>query len=383
MGMLPKPFVFDAHVDSMLRELDLGEDLGTAPGPGQEARHLDLVRGREGGLGAVVFAAWVAPHFVRKGEALLAASASQGGANTRVHAILDTAHALAARHPDQVAITRNGAELEAAVAAGRIAAILGIEGGHAIENSLAKLDEVHARGVRLMTLVWNNHLTWIRSCQSVPEDLAFEVPSGLSDFGREVVARMNELGMVVDVSHSSQVAFDHALETSTAPLLASHSGCTAIRDHPRNLTDDQLRRLADAGGCLGIVFHGGFLDNAAAAEDARIYASPDYRAIRMGENAPKGAALEYAQNAYHQRIAKPMSMEVVTDHVLHAIDKAGIEHVGLGSDYDGIPRTPEGLGDASCYPNLSRSLARRGLSEHEIEAVMGANIRRLFAEVTA
>jgi membrane dipeptidase len=194
---------------------------------------------------------------------------------------------------------------------------------------------------------------------------------------------MNELGMVVDVSHSSQVAFDHALETSTAPLLASHSGCTAIRDHPRNLTDDQLRRLADAGGCLGIVFHGGFLDNAAAAEDARIYASSDYRAIRMGENAPKGAALEYAQNAYHQRIAKPMSMEVVTDHVMHAIDKAGIEHVGLGSDYDGIPRTPEGLGDASCYPNLSRSLARRGLSEHEIEAVMGANIRRLFAEVTA
>jgi membrane dipeptidase len=380
--MSRSPFVFDAHVDSILRELDLGEDLGIAPGPAESTRHLDLVRGREGGLGAVVFAAWVSPHFVGKGEALLDAAAAAGGANRRVHAILDTAHALAARHPEQVALARNGPELEAARAAGLIAAILGIEGGHAIENSLAKLDEVHARGVRILTLVWNNHLSWIRSCQKLPADLGFEVPKGLSSFGRDVVTRMNELGMLVDVSHSSQQAFDDALETSTAPLIASHSGCTAIRDHPRNLTDDQLRRLANAGGCVGIVFHGGFLNDAAAAEDQRIYASHPYRAIREGDGAPKGAALEYAQNAHHQRVARPMSLEIVTDHILHAIDKAGLEHVGIGSDYDGIPRTPQGLETADCYPNLSASLMRRGLKESEIEAVMGGNLRRLFAEVS-
>ncbi|MFT6040974.1 MAG: membrane dipeptidase [Planctomycetota bacterium] len=373
--------VFDAHVDTILRELDLGEDLGVGPGVVDAARHLDLVRGREGGLAAVVFAAWVSPHFVRGSEVLLEPSAPAGGANTRVHAILDTAHALAARHPDQVAIVRNGAELAAARSAGQIAAILGIEGGHAIENSLAKLDEVHARGVRLMTLVWNNHLPWIRSCQIVPPDLAFEVPAGLSPFGRNVIERMNELHMLADVSHSSQQTFDDVLETSTAPVLASHSGCTAIRDHPRNLTDAQLRRLADAGGCVGIVFHGGFLDDEAAAEDARIYASPEYRSIRKGENAPRGAALEYAQNAYHQRIAKPMSIEVVTDHIMHGVQVAGIEHVGLGSDYDGIPRTPEGLETAACYPNLAASLERRGLSDREIEAVLGGNLRRLFNDV--
>jgi membrane dipeptidase len=379
--MSTAPFVFDAHVDSILRELDLGEDLGRAPGRDESARHLDLVRGREGGLGAVVFAAWVAPHYVRGDEVLMPADAAAGGANERVLAILETAHALAARHPDQVAIARNGAELDAARASGQIAAILGIEGGHAIENSIAKLDAVFERGVRIMTLVWNNHLTWIRSCQDVPADLGFEVPTGLSEFGREVIARMNVLGMLVDVSHASRAAFDDALDASTAPLIASHSGCTAIRDHQRNLTDDQLRRLADAGGCVGIVFHGGFLDDAAAAEDARIYASHQYRAIREGESAPKGANLEYAQNAYHQRIAKPMPLEIVTDHVMHAIDKAGIEHVGLGSDYDGIPRTPKGLETASCYPNLAASLSRRGLRDADVEAVMGGNLRRLFTEV--
>ena len=373
--------VFDAHVDTILRELDLGEDLGLAPGVADAARHLDLVRGREGGLAAVVFAAWVAPHFVRGSEVLAGPDDPAGGANTRVHAILDTAHALAARHPDQVSIVRSGAELAAARSAGLIAAILGIEGGHAIENSLAKLDEVHARGVRLMTLVWNNHLPWIRSCQPVPGDLDFEVPAGLSPFGREVIARMNELHMLADVSHSAVQTFDDVLEVSTAPVIASHSGCTAIRDHPRNLTDDQLRRLADAGGCVGIVFHGGFLDDVAAAEDARIYASQEYRSIREGEGAPRGAALEYAQNAYHQRIAKPMSIEVVTDHIMHGIQVAGIDHVGLGSDYDGIPRTPEGLETAACYPNLAASLERRGLASREIEAVLGGNLRRLFSEV--
>ena len=379
--MRPSFDVFDAHVDTILRELDLGEDLGVRPGVADADRHLDLVRGREGGLAAVVFAAWVAPHFVRGSEALLGPDAPAGGANARVHAILDKAHALAARHPDQVAIVHNQAELQAARSAGQIAAILGIEGGHAIENSLAKLDEVHARGVRLMTLVWNNHLQWIRSCQAVPNGLAFEVPAGLSPFGRDVVARMNELHMLVDVSHSSLQTFDDVLESSTAPVIASHSGCTAIRDHPRNLTDDQLRRLADAGGCVGIVFHGGFLDDEAAAEDARIYASPEYRAIRQGTDAPRGAALEYAQNAYHQRIAKPMSLEVVTDHIMHGIQVAGVEHVGLGSDYDGIPRTPEGLETAACYPNLADSLKRRSLSDRDIEAVLGGNLRRLFRDV--
>ena len=371
-------FVFDAHVDSIQRSLDLGHDLAVA-GPG----HLDLERGRAGGLGAVVFAAWCLPRFVQAGDpgALVAPGPGLeecGGAFERTRALVEASLELAARRPDRAHLTQSGADLAAARAAGAVALILGIEGGHSIESSLDKLAWFHAAGVRLMTLVWNNHLPWIRSCQAIPEGLAFEPPAGLSDFGRQVVAKMNALGMLVDVSHSGDQTFDDVLAVSRAPVLASHSGCRALSNHPRNLTDDQLRRLGDTGGVVGIVFHGGFLDDAARAEDQRIYADPAYRAIRDGNP----TAHWMAQSAYHQAHAAPMSLERVADHVLHAVDQAGSEHVGLGSDFDGIPRTPEGLESSADYPNLADALRKRGLSARDTDAVMGENFARLFCEVT-
>lgn len=355
-------FVFDAHVDSIQRTLDLGHDLAVA-GPG----HLDLERGRAGGLGAVVLAAWCMPRFIQQ----------PGGAFERTVALVECGRRLAAENPGLARLLLQGAELAAARAAGEIGLVLGIEGGHSIESSLAKLEHFHGLGVRLMTLVWNNHLPWIRSCQAVPDGLDFEPPAGLSDFGREVVARMNELGMVVDVSHAGDVAFDAVLETSTAPVVASHSGCRALSAHPRNLTDAQLAHLGDAGGVVGIVFHGSFLDDAARAEDARIYKDPAYRAIQD----PNPTAHWLAQSAYHQEHAAPLPLERVVDHVLHAVDKAGVEHVGLGSDFDGIPRTPDGLGSAADYPKLAAALCARGLSARDTERVMGENFARLFHEV--
>jgi len=284
---------------------------------------------------------------------------------------------LAARRPDRAALCLSAEHLAAAREAGRTALILGIEGGHSIESSLDKLVWFHAAGVRLMTLVWNNHLPWIRSCQAVPAGLGFEPPAGLSEFGRAIVACMNELGMLVDVSHSGDRSFDDVLANSRAPVLASHSGCRALSEHPRNLTDAQLKRLADAGGVVGIVFHGGFLDDAARQEDQRIYASPAYRAVQVANP----TAHWMAQSAYHQAHAKPMDLGRVADHVLHAVDRAGFEHVGLGSDFDGIPRTPRGLESAADYPNLAAALAQRGLSARAIDAVMGENLARLFGEV--
>jgi len=402
-------FVFDAHVDSLLRSVDLGHDLGEST-PG----HLDLVSGRAGGLGAVVLTSWCEPRFVAPGDPgstsvpadpwqppaeLLPSGADPspiapdldtlpgtGGAFQRTRLLVEAGRALTRRHPDQALLTLTGADLAEARGTGRIAVVLGIEGGHAIESSLSKLTTFHEQGVRLMTLVWNNHLPWIRSCRPVPEDLGFEPPAGLSAFGRQVVERMNELGMLVDLSHASDQAFADTLATSRAPVLASHSGCRSLFDHPRNLTDGQLRQLADAGGCVGVVFHGGFLSAEAAAVDAAIYARSDYRAIGKEpgtELHTNGAARWQAKCAFHQREAAPFSVELIAEHVLHAVDHAGLDAVCLGSDFDGIPRTPDELRSAADYPRLADALARRGMGAAAVDAVLGENLARLFATVTS
>jgi membrane dipeptidase len=318
--------VFDAHVDSLQRQLDLEHDLGT-----RTSGHLDLVRGREGGLGAVVLVNWVDPkHIAPEGA----------GARKRTLELLRQFHVLLARHSEQIAWAGNGELLRSARASGRIAGIPGIEGGHSIEERLEHLVEFFELGVRVMTLVWNNHLPWIRSCQA---GAGADVPEGLDAFGRSVVRAMNELGMLVDVSHAGVQSFYDVLATSAKPVIASHSGCKALHGHQRNLDDDQLRALAAHGGVVGIVFCTAFLKDEAQAEDARLRETPEYKAI-TGTN---DTEVFLRQGEFLQSAASPLSMEVVLDHVCHAVEVAGIDHVGLGSDFDGIGRTPEGLEDAT------------------------------------
>lgn len=356
MATLP---VFDAHVDSLQRQLDLDHDLGA-----RTSGHLDLVRGRAGGLGAVVLVNWVDPKHIE-----------HGGARARTLALLRQFHVLLEKHSDQLAWAGNGELLRAARAAGRIAGIPGIEGGHSIEDRLEHLHEFHALGVRVMTLVWNNHLAWIRSCQP---GAGADVPEGLNDFGRSVVRAMNELGMLVDVSHAGERSFYDVLDASAKPVIASHSGCKALHGHQRNLTDDQLRALAAHGGVVGIVFCTAFLKDEAQAEDARLRETPEYQAI----TGPNDTDVFLRQGEFLQRAAKPLSMEVVLDHVVHAVEVAGVEHVGLGSDYDGIGRTPEGLEDASCYGRIADGLARRGFGPRDVRAILGGNMERVFAAAT-
>lgn len=338
--------------------LDLGHDLGER-GPGQ----LDLVRGREGGLGAVVLVCWVDPSFL------------PDGSFDRAAALLSTAHDLAQRHPERLRLVRDGDELAAARRAGVTAGIPGIEGGHAIEESLDKLRWFHARGLRVLTLVWNNHLTWIRSCQ---DGAGPEVPAGLSAFGREVVREMNRLGMVVDLSHAGERSFYDALEETSRPVFASHSGCAALHSHPRNLTDDQLRALRDNGGVVGIVFHPGFLDADAQKEEARIRSTDAYRALQ----GPGDTGLYLAQSEHLQTHARPLPAARVADHVVHAVEVAGIDHVGVGSDFDGIQRGPEGLEDASTYGRLAELLLQRGFAAAEVRKVLGGNMERVFSAAT-
>jgi len=356
--LLARRPVFDAHADSIGRALDLGEDLGA-----RGAAHLDLVKGAAGGLGAWVVVAWVDPSLYLE------------RAFDRAAAMFAAAHALARRHPGRFRLVGNGAELDAARAAGCIAGIHGIEGGHAIEESLDKLRWFFERGLRVMTLVWNNHLSWIRSCKG---GAGAGVPEGLSAFGREVVREMNRLGIVVDVSHAGERSFHDALEASAAPVIASHSGCRALHDHPRNLTDAQLRSLARRGGVVGIVFYPPFLDAASNAEDERVRASACFRGIRAASPARRFLK----QQRMMAREAAPLPAERVADHVVHAASVAGIDHVGIGSDFDGIECGPVGLEDASRYGTLAELLLARGLGEDEVLRVLGGNMERAFRAVT-
>ncbi len=353
--------VFDAHADSLQLALDLGCDLAEQ-GPGQ----LDLKRGRAGGLGAVVFVCWADSKYAERGR---------GASFERTLALLRAFHRLIERRPEAVRWAGNGAMLRAAQRAGCVAGIPGIEGGHSIEESLDNLQLFFDHGVRVLTLVWNNHLSWIRSCRG---GAGPHVPEGLSDFGREVVRRMNRLGMVVDLSHAGKRSFLDAIESSSAPVIASHSGCSALHDHPRNLDDEQLRVLGRNGGVVGIVFCAAFLDARALADQMRLADVPAYKAL-SGAN---DTELFAHQGAWLQRSVPPLSAERVADHVCHAAEVAGIDHVGLGSDFDGILVAPEGLEDASCYGRLAELLLRRGFSAEDVRKVLGGNMQRVFEAAT-
>lgn len=357
-GLYP---VFDTHCDSLQRDLDLGHDLGS-----RTRGHLDLVRGREGGLAAVVLVCWCDPLYLEAGQI---------GPGERTRRLLAQGHRLLNRHPNQVQWVGNGQHLEAAQASGRVGVLFGIEGGHSIENSLTNLEWFFDSGVRVMTLVWNNHLDWIRSCR---DGAGPGVPVGLSTFGRKVVQTMNRLGMVVDLSHAGEQSFYDALETSCAPVLVSHSGCYALHDHPRNLRDDQMKALASNGGVLGIVFCTPFLDAKARASESRLRESDEYKSL-SGSN-PTGTFLLQAE--WLQGQVKPLPLDRVLDHLCHAVDVAGVDHVGIGSDYDGIECTPAELTDASCYQALAGGLLSRGMEKSSIEKVLFGNSQRVLEQVT-
>lgn len=352
--------VFDAHADSLQLACDLGRDLAEE-GPGQ----LDLARGRRGGLGELVCVCWADAKYAQ----------TPGASGERTRALLAAFHRQVRARPEAMLWAGNAQLAREARVRGAVAGIPGIEGGHSIEGSLDELERFFRHGVRVMTLVWNNHLSWIRSCQP---GAGAGVPEGLSDFGREVVRRMNELGMVVDLSHAGRRSFYDALETSGRPVIASHSGCSMLHDHQRNLDDDQLRALAQHGGVVGIVFCSAFLDAGTREAQRKAGEHPAYQAL-AGEN---DTELFLRQGEWLQAHVPPLSAERVADHVCHAVETAGIEHVGLGSDFDGILHAPQGLADASCYPRLAEILLSRGFGEDDVRKVLGDNMRRVFEEVT-
>ena len=279
---------------------------------------------------------------------------------------IDLVYRMVARYPNDLALATSADEVEAAVKAGKIASLIGIEGGVAIEDDLALLRDFARLGVRYMTLTHNKSLAWADAATDEPKN------GGLSPFGERVVREMNRLGMLVDISHVSPETMEDALRVSRAPVIASHSSARAIADHPRNVPDAVLKQLPSNGGVIMVNFYSGFVVPA-AVKQAR-----DSRA-ELQKKFPDPAEYRKAQAEYNRAHPMPRgTVGDVADHVEHIIKVAGIDHVGIGSDYDGITSVPVGLDDVSDFPRLTEELLRRGHSAADVHKILGGNVLRAF-----
>jgi len=339
-------------------------------------KHFDIPRAKEGGLTAPFFAAYVSASYAGAGAARVALDR------------IDMVRRIVAAHPADLASAASVAEIRRAKREGKIAILVGIEGGHAIEDSLGALRDFHRLGVRYMTLTHTNSNHWADSSGNffAPrfDAESYRLHHGLTDFGRTVVREMNRIGMMVDVSHVSDETIDDVLETSRAPVFASHSSCRALASLPRNLTDDHIRRIGAKGGVVminvsSVFLDQGLVDAARAALDA--LQEPAERIRKQYDSDPRRAQAEIAKliDALPPRPSVPFTK--VVDHIEHVMKVAGPDAVGLGTDFDGIPDPPAGLEDVSKLPRITAELLRRGHSEEEVRKVLGENFLRFFARV--
>jgi membrane dipeptidase len=332
-----------------LRDSDVCRTLGT---------HTDLPRLRAGGVGAQFWSVFVPATL--SGEAAVTATLEQ----------IDAAHTMIRRYDDQLALATTVEDIERAWQQGRIASLLGAEGGHQINESLGTLRMLHRLGVRYLTLTHNDNVPWADSATDQP------VLGGLSAFGRDVVAEMNRIGMLVDLSHVSADVMRHALDVSTAPVAFSHSSARALCDHPRNVPDDVLARLTDNGGLCMVTFVPYFVN-----EDCRGWALGATAAAAAEGLAPGSAEEDAFRERY--RIDHPAPQATIADvvaHLEHVREVAGIEHVGLGGDYDGVDQLPAGLEDVTGYPRLLAALADRGWSDEDLSRLTCRNALRVMAD---
>ena len=350
----------DSHIDTLQRVLMEHVDLGHRLPDGEA----DLPRLRDGGMHAPFFALWV-PTFYKGSEAV-----------RRTLDLRDAMQSVLDRYPDQIELALSAADVERIVAGHKIAAVLTIEGGHQIADDLAVLRMYQRIGIRSMTLTHFRNNNWGDSSTDKAQH------NGLTEFGKEVVREMNRIGMIVDISHVSDKTFFDALAVTTKPVIASHSSCRALSSLPRNMTDDMLRALAKNGGVIGINFGGGFLSQKEADVTLR-----DINRIGASEPNLTGKELDdYTTKMHiHNNWAHPKPttarLDDVVAHIDHVVKIAGIDHVGIGSDFDGIAEVPIGLEDESKMPHLTAALLKKGYSEADIKKIMGGNTLRVMREV--
>ena len=368
LNLHKKAMVVDTHADVLLQVLR-GSDISKKTSFG----HVDLIRLKEGGVDVQFFAVWPNPEKYGKGEMY-----------NQCNRMIDALDKIVYKNPDKIEIARNPSEIEKVVQSEKIAACIGIEGGTAIENDLNKLQHFYDRGVRYLGLTWNDSPDWATSAKDeVNPDYKGE--KGLTKFGISVIEKMNELGMIIDVSHSGEKTFYDVIENSSKPIIASHSCVYSLANHYRNLKDDQLKALAKNGGSVFINFYPGYLDYKFHKKYNRLQKSSKAYLDSVYQTY-KGNYLEYRKwrTGYYQKQTENYrpDISIIVDHMDYIINLIGDDHVGIGSDFDGISITPKGIEDTSKMPNITREMIKRGYSEVRIKKILGGNFMRIFREVS-
>ncbi len=357
-----KAIVVDTHGDILSDQIKSGIDIGVR----QQGGNFDLVRAKEGGLDVQVFSVW----------------SDYTGGFALANRQIDSLDALIRRHPGQIAKVSTASGLKQVVKEGKMAALFGVEGGHMIENKLENLESLAKRGMTYMTLTWNNSTPWASSAyeETFKRDSLKQI--GLSDFGKQIIRRMNELGVIVDLSHVGETTFYDAIKVSAKPVMASHSSAYVFNAHQRNLKDDQIRAIAKTGGVVFVNFYTGFLDSTYTLKQKQYHErhKAELAALTAKYNS-QARASEEINTKYRQEIEDMRApLSLLIDHIDHMVRLVGADHVGLGADYDGAESYPKGLEDVSKYPLITAALLQRGYSAKDVKKILGGNFVRLLRE---
>ncbi len=363
-----RAIAIDMHADTPQRLLDEKVNLQERLADG----HFDSVRAREGGLDAQFFSIWVEPQLFGGGGA-----SAMKRADDQIAAV----RGLAEQHPETWQFATSAADIRRIAAQEKLAALTGLEGGYAIDEQLANVERYYRMGVRYMSPAWSVSTSWAGSSGD-----AVGQTRGLNEFGKQVIHEMNRLGMMVDVSHVSDKTFWDIIKTSTKPVIATHSGCRAIANVPRNLTDEMILALAKSGGVVNVIFYPEHLEPGWSEKkkvvDAEIAPSVQRASeAEPGDVAHKKLARDRVRRDEFAKRLPAVSVSRLVDHIDHIRQLVGVDHIGIGSDFDGVQSTLSDLADISELPSLTRELLRRGYSESDIEKILGGNMLRVMEEV--
>ncbi len=366
--------VVDTHADTPQRFLDEGFDIGSTDP--NDVGHISLDKARRGNLGAEFFSIWVDPE------------TNQGHFAQHTFDLIDSVYEQAAHHPDRMMMAFSVADIERAHHEHKLAALMGIEGGHSIENDMHLLRDYYRLGVRYMTLSWSNTNEWADSSGDI-NDPKIQHHNGLTDFGKQVVMEMNRLGMMVDISHVADKTFWDTIAITKAPVIASHSSARTLVDAPRNMTDDMLRAVAKNGGVVQVNFFSGFVDEdyrkaMLAQEKDQASAIQNYVDSLKAQGKPINyIEIDRMEREWTAKIPRPPFNSLIA-HIDHIAKVAGVDHVGLGSDFDGVSgATPQGMDSAADLPKITQALLDRGYSADDIKKILGGNLLRVFRQVEA
>jgi membrane dipeptidase len=360
--------VIDMHADTTQRLVDENVDLTHRLSDGQ----VDSVRAKEGGLNAQFFSIWVEPQLFGGGGQ---------GAIKRADEQIAAVRQLTERHPETWQMATSAAEIRRIVAAGKLAALMGLEGGYALDERLENVERYYKLGVRYLSPTWSVSTNWAGSSGD-------EVGKtrGLNEFGKQVILEMNRLGMMIDVSHVSDKTFWDIISTSRQPVIATHSACRAIASVRRNLDDEMIRALAKTGGVVCVIFYPEFLEpgwsekrEQVDREIARLVQRAS--AEEPGDTVHKKLARDRVRREEYAKRLPAVTVSRLVDHIDHIVKLVGVDHVGIGSDFDGVQAALSDLASIADLPNLTRELLRRGYSEADVEKILGGNVLRLMEEI--